>query len=125
MVEIGAVDQNLAFPGQIEALDQFGEGSIFPEPEAPTMPRTSPGSIWSETFLEHVGRSRPVAKRHVPELDVRPFGGGWIRLAVRGGLGRRVQNVAEALDRDLDLLKILRELRQPQDRLRDLRGRSC
>ena len=44
------------------------------------------------------------------------------RQVLRNRFGRRVENVAKASDRDLNLLKILPKLRQAQDRLNDLRG---
>ena len=67
------------------------------------------------------GPLSPVAEADIAELDGaarrrRREPHQWRRL--RGG----VEDVAQTLDRDLDLLEILPDLRQPQDRLHGLRG---
>ena len=53
--DVDAVDHYLTGLRTVEALDELGEGG-FPDPEGPTRPITSPGSIDSETLRKNVRR---------------------------------------------------------------------
>src|ERR1700733_11443369 len=120
-IELGgvdAVDHHLAGLRAIKALDQLGEGGLA-RPRRTDDANHLPRLDGKRNVAKRVRRIWPVAHRHVTKLD---------RAARRGQgqkvLGRRrrrrVEDVAQTRDGYLHLLKILPQLRQPQDRLHHL-----
>ena len=93
----------------------------LPDPDAPTIPMVSPGRMAKRNVLQDLGGARAIAEGHIAEFDRaarrRQRGAGQ-----RRRLGRRIEDVAEPLDRDLHLLEVLPDLRQAQDRLDGLPG---
>lgn len=67
---------------------------------------------------EHLGHVGTIAKAHLVEGHVAANGRKAGAVGVIFGLGRRVQDVAQTVDRDTDLLEILPELREAKDRCR-------
>ncbi len=120
LAQIRPVEEHLSFGRRIQALDEFGQRRFARAgraDDADCLARLDDkGHI-----LENLGTTRAIAKVDIAEFDGaagrrrrQTHQGRWLR--------SRVENVAEALDRDLHLLKILPDLRQPQDRLHRLRG---
>ena len=120
MAEIRAVEQHLALARQIKTLDELGQGRFAGAGGADDADRLA-GPDGERNLLQRFRRARPVAEADAAEFD---------RAARRRrqktrrgrGFGACVEDVAQAFDRDLHLLEILPDLRQPQDRLDRLRG---
>ena len=120
-LEIRAVEQHLALARQIEALDELGEGRFAGARGADDADRLA-GPDGERNVLQRFRRARPVAEADMRRNSIAPRGVGGKRRVAGRGFGGCVEDVAQALDRDLHLLEILPDLRQPQDRLDRLRG---
>ena len=120
LAQIRSVQQNLPFVRQIEALDQLGERRFARAGRADDADDLA-GANLERNIFENVGRVRTVSERDMANFDLAARG-RQRDAGERSRLGRCVENVAEAIDRDLHLLEVLPDLRKPQDRLHGLHG---
>ncbi len=93
----------------------------LPEPDGPTTPIVSPGRMAERNVFQDLGRARTVAEADAAKFD-RAARRRRQQARRRREFGRRVEDIAQALDRDLHLLEVLPDLRQAQDRLDRLRS---
>ena len=113
--EVDAVDQHSSLFGDVEALDQLGEGR-FAGAGRPDDPQHLAGGDVEADPAQRLGRVGTIAEADLVELDAALD--RWKRRAVRVvfGFGRRVEHVAQPIDRDPDLLEILPQLGKAKDR---------
>ena len=117
---IDAVDEDLSALGQVQALDDLGERRLA-RTGGPDDADHLAGGDREIDVLQDLGCVRAIAQGDATQFDAALERGHGDHV-LRRRLGRGEEDVAEALDRDLDLLEILPELRQAQDGLDHLSG---
>ena len=120
LTEIRAVEEHLSLGREVEPLHEFRQGRLAGARWADDADRLARRDLERHVF-QNVRGAGAISEADVAELD-RSAGGRRRKPHQRRRLGRRVEDVAQPLDRDLDLLEVLPDLREAQDRLHRLRS---
>ncbi len=115
---IHAIYQDLTAVRSIKPLQQLGERRFPRTRWTDNAYNLACGNI-EANVSKHIWRVGPITKRNVGQLDL-AMGGLHLEAGLLGALRRTVQDIAEPLHRNLDLLKVLPYLRQPDYRRRSL-----
>ena len=118
--QVHTVHQNPAAFGDVKPLDQFHQRGL-PRTRTPhDAHHRTPGDAQRDV-AQHLRRLRAVAERRMLETDLACDGRQRRAPRTPRGLRRRVQNVPQFVQRYAELLQVLPQLRQTQDRLAHLR----